>query len=106
MSSATLHKSKVRNGRAAVLGRSAGTLRFDTLLESGDHFDADNFLRRYEQYNDEFRAELVEGVVYVNPGINIGDEHAGGQRLFQTWLGVYEAHTPGVFSRSSVTLRL
>lgn len=59
-------------------------------LESGDRMDQRRFHALYARTPEQFRAELIEGVVYVASPVRYSkhDEHAA---LVRTWLGVYAA---------------
>jgi Uma2 family endonuclease len=65
-------------------------------LESGDRLTRAEFERRYETTPEKFKAELIEGAVYV----------ASPVRVLITWLGVYSTATPGVSGSDSATTRL
>lgn len=74
-------------------------------LESGDRLTRDEFERRYRAMPDLKKAELVEGVVYVASPVRI-KRHANPHGKIITWLGVYEAATPGVMLGDNPTVRL
>lgn len=73
-------------------------------LESGDRLTRAEFERRYEATPETFKAELIEGVVYVASPVRVfhGNPH------FQliTWLGIYSIATPGVSGSDNTTTRL
>jgi Uma2 family endonuclease len=73
-------------------------------LESGDRLTRAEFERRYEATPEKFKAELIEGVVYVASPVRVfhGTPHAA----LVTWLGVYCAATPGVSAADNTTTRL
>jgi hypothetical protein len=73
-------------------------------LESGDRLTRAEFERRYKATPEKFKAELIEGVVYVtSPGrVFHGTPHAA----LITWLGVYWTATPGVSAADNTTTRL
>lgn len=73
-------------------------------LESGDCLTRAEFERRYEATPEKFKAELIEGVVYVASPVRAlhGMPHAA----LVTWLGVYWAATPGVSVADNTTTRL
>src|SRR5947207_2503088 len=73
-------------------------------LEAGDHLDQATFHRLYEAMPPDFRAELIEGVVFVPSPQHRG--HSRHQRLISGWLSRYEAATPGVegFGNASTVL--
>src|SRR5579859_6335361 len=64
-------------------------------LESGDRLTADEFLRRFEAMPGLKKAELIQGVVYVPSPVR--HRYHGRQHYhLLSWLGHYEAGTPGV----------
>jgi Uma2 family endonuclease len=73
-------------------------------LESGDRLTRFEFERRYEATPEKFKAELIEGVVYVASPVRVfhGTPHAA----LITWLGVYWTATPGVSAADNTTTRL
>ncbi len=73
-------------------------------LESGDCLTRAEFERRYEATPEKFKAELIEGVVYVASPVRAfhGTPHAA----LITWLGVYWTATPGVSVADNTTTRL
>lgn len=73
-------------------------------LESGDRLTRAEFERRYEATPEKFKAELIEGVVYVASPVRIfhGNPHFN----LITWLGVYCTATPGVSGSDNATTRL
>lgn len=80
-------------------------MRLDTpLLESGDRLSQPEFHRRYCATPDEFRAELVYGIVYVSPRRTA--MHAQRKALVAGWLGTYHIATPGTVGLGSTTILL
>jgi Uma2 family endonuclease len=73
-------------------------------LENGDHLDQPTFHERYLAMPPKFRAELVEGVVFVPSPLkmNHGEHHA----LAVTWLTTYRIATPGTRSSDNPTVIL
>jgi Uma2 family endonuclease len=73
-------------------------------LESGDRLTRAEFERRYQAAPEHFKAELIEGVVYVASPVRTfhGVPHAN----LITWLGVYSAATPGMSAADNTTTRL
>ncbi len=73
-------------------------------LESGDRLTRAEFERRYEATPEQFKAELIEGVVYAASPVRTfhGKPHAA----LVTWLGVYWTATPGVSVADNTTTRL
>jgi Uma2 family endonuclease len=65
-------------------------------LESGDHLSRVEFERRYNATPEGFKAELINGVVYV------ASPHA----TLMTWLGTYWTATPGTDLADNTTTRL
>ncbi|MGF1672440.1 MAG: Uma2 family endonuclease [Rivularia sp. (in: cyanobacteria)] len=74
-------------------------------LESGDKLTRAEFERRYHAMPNLKKAELIEGVVYLASPSRFrshGKPHAS----IMTWLGTYEAATPGVEVGDNSTVRL
>jgi Uma2 family endonuclease len=73
-------------------------------LESGDRLTRAEFERRYRATPEDFKAELIEGVVYVASPVRAfhGNPHFN----LITWLGVYSAATLGVSGADNTTTRL
>jgi Uma2 family endonuclease len=73
-------------------------------LESGDRLTRAEFERRYAATPETFKAELIEGVVYVASPVRAfhGNPHFN----LITWLGVYCTATPGVSGVDNTTTRL
>ena len=74
-------------------------------LRDGDRMGADEFLRRYWAMPEDFRAELIDGKVYVPMAVR---HQAHGKPVSQLngWLFVYSAHTPGTDTATDGTTRL
>jgi hypothetical protein len=64
-------------------------------LENGDRLSRAEFERRYHAMPQVKKAELIEGVVYMQWQVRSA-AHAGPHSQIITWLGVYAAATPGV----------
>jgi Uma2 family endonuclease len=73
-------------------------------LESGDRLTRAEFERRYEATPEKFKAELIEGVVYVASPVRVF--HANPHFNLITWLGTYSVATPGVGGSDNATVRL
>jgi Uma2 family endonuclease len=73
-------------------------------LESGDRLTRAEFERRYKGTLDKFKAELIEGVVYVASPVRV--LHGNSHFNLVTWLGVYCIATPGVSGSDHTTTRL
>lgn len=86
-----------------VLNQSARSVPVPA-LSSGDRLTRAEFERRYEATPENFKAELIEGVVYVASPVRVfhGNPHFN----LITWLGVYSAATPGVSGSDNATTRL
>jgi Uma2 family endonuclease len=74
-------------------------------LTSGDRLTRREFERRYEAMPEDFKAELIEGVVYVASPVRF-TSHGEPHTQIITWLGVYCAATPGVRMGDNATVRL
>jgi Uma2 family endonuclease len=74
-------------------------------LTDGDRLTRAEFERRYEAHPEIKKAELIEGVVYM-PSPTRFDRHSRPHRHVATWLGVYEAATPGAVGGDNATVRL
>lgn len=86
-------------------------------LRDGDRMNSREFMRRYEASPEGLRAELVNGVVFINAWPAIGREggivppiSGGGHGIPQSkvhfWLELYALHTPGVQASAPATLIL
>ncbi|WNZ22520.1 Uma2 family endonuclease [Leptolyngbya sp. NK1-12] len=73
-------------------------------LESGDRLTRPEFERRYAAA-DIKKAELIEGIVYVASPLR-HEQHGKPHSRVMTWLGVYQAMTPGVDLSVEPTVRL
>lgn len=71
------------------------------LLETGDHLSQAEFHARYERMSEDVKAELISGVVYMQSSLKRA--HGRSHSLLMTWLGVYEAETPGVQAYDNAT---
>jgi Uma2 family endonuclease len=74
-------------------------------LENGDRLTDYEFERRYQAMPRHQKAELIEGVVYLASPLRF-ESHAEPHGHVITWLGVYEASTPGVRLGIEPTVRL
>jgi Uma2 family endonuclease len=74
-------------------------------LTSGDHLTRREFERRYQAMPANFKAELIEGVVYVASPVRFASHGAPHMQII-TWLGTYCASTPGVTMADNATVRL
>ncbi len=71
-------------------------------LENGERLDQETFHERYKHLPPDFRAELVEGVVYVMPS-PLKIKHARGDFSMTGWLYLYGSATPGTRGQSNAT---
>ena len=74
-------------------------------LENGDQLTRIEFERRYATMSDEKKAELIEGIVYMAAALRY-KSHGKPHASIMTWLGTYEAATPGVGLADNTTVRL
>jgi Uma2 family endonuclease len=74
-------------------------------LEGGDRLSRDEFERRYAAHPHLSNAELIEGVVYGTAAVR-AKSHGQPHSFVMTWLGVYQALTPGVWLGDNTTVRL
>jgi len=74
-------------------------------LRQGDRLTADEFERRYDAMPWLKKAELIEGVVYMQFAVST-DWHGAPHFDFVGWLSIYRAYTPGVQGGDNCTLRL
>ena len=75
------------------------------VLEPGDRLTAAEFEHRYDAMPDLKKAELIEGVVYMPSPVRLR-RHGHPQFRLISWLGAYEASTPGVLGGDNTTVRL
>jgi Uma2 family endonuclease len=73
-------------------------------LENGDRLTRTEFERRYEAMSRLKKAELIDGVVYVQSQVPY--EHGRRSSDVAAWLGVYSVATPGTRGASNTTVRL
>ncbi len=74
-------------------------------LANGDRLTRLEFERRYNAMPEVKKAELIEGVVYMALPLRF-KPHAEPHGRLITWLGVYQAATPGVEMGIEPTVRL
>jgi Uma2 family endonuclease len=74
-------------------------------LENGDRLTRTEFERRYAAMPYLKKAELIEGVVYVPSPVR-HRQHGSPHVQLITWLGHYQAATPGVEAGDNSTVRL
>jgi Uma2 family endonuclease len=64
-------------------------------LENGDHLDQKTFHERYEAMPEDFKAELIQGRVYVRSG-RVTRGHGRMHAFVSGWLGHYTVSIPGI----------
>jgi Uma2 family endonuclease len=74
-------------------------------LENGDRLNRYEFERRYNAMPNLKKAELIEGIVYMPAALRF-KSHCQPHGRIMTWLGTYEAMTPGVAMGDNPTVRL
>jgi Uma2 family endonuclease len=74
-------------------------------MENGDRLSRSEFERRYQAVPHLKKAELIEGVVFMASPLRIKSHGQPHSRLI-TWLGTYEAFTPGLILGIEPTIRL
>ncbi|NJN68149.1 MAG: Uma2 family endonuclease [Chloroflexaceae bacterium] len=74
-------------------------------LRPGDRLTREEFEHRYEAMPHVKKAELIEGVVHMPSPVYI-PSHAKPHGRMVTWLGVYDALTPGLEMADNGSLRL
>jgi Uma2 family endonuclease len=74
-------------------------------LESGDKLTRAEFERRYRGMPELKKAELIEGIVYMASPLRF-KSHGKPHGYIMTWLGYYEAATPGVEFGDNATVIL
>ncbi len=74
-------------------------------LQSGDRLTRPEFERRYAASPNIKKAELIEGIVYVASPLR-HEQYGKPHSRVMTWLGVYQAMTPGVDLSDAPTVRL
>src|SRR6185295_1508644 len=70
-------------------------------LYSGDKMTQKEFHQIYESMPDEFRAELLGGIVFV--AMPLGRPHGRGHLTLSSIFCAYQASTPGIEACDSVT---
>jgi Uma2 family endonuclease len=73
-------------------------------LVNGDHLKQPEFHRRYEAMPDDFKAELIGGIVYVASPLRT--PHGRHSAHLAGLLAAYEAATPGVECADNITVIL
>jgi Uma2 family endonuclease len=74
-------------------------------LENGDRLTRAEFMRRYDAMPNLKKAELIEGVVYLPSPVR-QKYHGRQHHHILTWIGNYEAGTPGLEGGDNSTVLL
>ena len=74
-------------------------------LENGDRLTRAEFERRYDAMPGLKKAELIEGLVYMPSPVGL-HRHGEPHTWIITWLGFYQASTPGVRVAADASARL
>ena len=82
-------------------GHGGGETTLAPPLCAGDKLTRDEFLRRWEQHPEIKFAELIGGIVYMPSPLT--RQHGVTDNRAATWLGEYQAHTPGTEAGSNAT---
>lgn len=98
MSSGTANSSLLHNAEPTLP-------RFPP-LQTGDRLTSDEFERCYHAMPHQFKAELIEGIVYVLPQPFANPNYSLSRFRLIGWLGTYEANTPGTAGGDNGTIRL
>jgi Uma2 family endonuclease len=75
------------------------------ILENGDRLTREEFERRYRAMPHVKKAELIEGIVYMPSPVRL-KKHGRPHVSMVTWVGTYEASTPGTLAGDNSTARL
>src|SRR5689334_20593563 len=73
-------------------------------LRTGDRMTHKEFHRLYEQTPEDFRAELIGGIVYVSSPLKL--RHGTNHLPLGTLFFAYQGHTPGVECGDNTTVQL
>ena len=74
-------------------------------LNAGDRLSRAEFERRHQAHPEIKKAELVEGIVYLQTAVHF-EQHGRPHSDAVAWLGVYCAATPDVLGGNNTTVRL
>jgi len=74
-------------------------------LANGDRLTAAEFMRRYESTQEDFKAELINGITYVMMPAHF-EGHGVADSITNLWLGHYAWKTTGVQHAQNVTTKL
>jgi Uma2 family endonuclease len=88
-----------------MTAQKSASFKLTPPLESGDRLARPEFERRYTAAPHIKKAELIEGVVYVASPLR-HQQHGRPHSRVMTWLGFYQALTPGTDLSVEPTVRL
>jgi len=74
-------------------------------LENGDRLNSSEFLARWKETPWIKRAELIEGIVYMNAAVRL-EFHGSPHLTLAAWLGTYLLMTPGLDGGDNTTIVL
>jgi Uma2 family endonuclease len=78
--------------------------RSNIKLRNGDRMSREEFHRLYEQTPEDFKAELIGGIVYVASPVSLS--HGKPHLLLGSVFAAYEARTPGTDASDNTTVML
>ncbi|MFN0094463.1 MAG: Uma2 family endonuclease [Dehalococcoidia bacterium] len=84
--------------------RSPGREPSIPALENGDHLTRDEFERRWDAHPELKRAELIDGVVFLE--MTVGRRHGKHHSLVVAWLGSWVASHPDYELITNTSVRL
>ena len=88
---------------SAIL-RPSGVTHPRPVLHNGDRMTREEFHRIYEQMPEDFRAELIGGIVYVSPALRL--PHGTNHLPLGTVFFLYKCGTPGIECGDNTTILL
>src|SRR5258708_39637330 len=100
----TLAKSVTQPLQPIILMSTVSTTARFPSFDNGDRMTRAEFHYIYDKMPDDFRAELVGGVVYVASPLKL--QHGTSHVKFGGALAAYEAHTPGTQVADNATVLL
>jgi Uma2 family endonuclease len=101
---ATEHIPDVAINPTTGIARVFGQPQPSTELCNGDQMSREEFHQLYSQMPEDFKAELIGGIVYVASPVS--RSHGKPQLFLGNVLGTYELATPGVDASDNTTLLL
>lgn len=98
------HRVDIPLARCSNL-RALGCLKHFDTEENGDRPRREEFHRHHEATPENFRAEVIEGVVHLASAAR-HEQHGGPHRRIVSWAGYYAAMTDGVESGGESSILL